>query len=128
MNLKSLVAPAWAALSILFLSGCNVVIQSPADQSTLTPPAVAVNIGLPGLYRAGTFSARLNEADITSQVTVNAQGTTAVAGLTLNPGSYMLDVTACWGLNIVFVQARSEEHTSELQSPFLISYAVFCLK
>src|SRR5216117_4218611 len=25
-------------------------------------------------------------------------------------------------------QLRSEEHTSELQSPFLISYAVFCLK
>src|SRR5216117_4511751 len=25
-------------------------------------------------------------------------------------------------------QRRSEEHTSELQSPFLISYAVFCLK
>src|SRR5216117_4237212 len=25
-------------------------------------------------------------------------------------------------------EARSEEHTSELQSPFLISYAVFCLK
>ena len=23
---------------------------------------------------------------------------------------------------------RSEEHTSELQSPFLISYAVFCLR
>src|SRR5216117_3920466 len=27
----------------------------------------------------------------------------------------------------IFVK-RSEEHTSELQSPFLISYAVFCLK
>ena len=27
-----------------------------------------------------------------------------------------------------FVQARSEEHTSELQSPVPISYAVFCLK
>src|SRR5216117_2287492 len=26
------------------------------------------------------------------------------------------------------VSGRSEEHTSELQSPFLISYAVFCLK
>ena len=26
------------------------------------------------------------------------------------------------------VLLRSEEHTSELQSPFLISYAVFCLK
>src|SRR5213079_3692355 len=25
-------------------------------------------------------------------------------------------------------QARSEEHTSELQSPVVISYAVFCLK
>src|SRR5216117_4296262 len=25
-------------------------------------------------------------------------------------------------------ERRSEEHTSELQSPFLISYAVFCLK
>ena len=24
--------------------------------------------------------------------------------------------------------ARSEEHTSELQSPLIISYAVFCLK
>src|SRR5439155_9968761 len=34
MKLKSLVAAAWAALSILFLSGCNVVIQAPADQST----------------------------------------------------------------------------------------------
>src|SRR5216117_256614 len=28
----------------------------------------------------------------------------------------------------IFRKARSEEHTSELQSPFLISYAVFCLK
>src|SRR5216117_3602824 len=26
------------------------------------------------------------------------------------------------------LRVRSEEHTSELQSPFLISYAVFCLK
>src|ERR1051325_12016123 len=25
-------------------------------------------------------------------------------------------------------QCRSEEHTSELQSPYVISYAVFCLK
>ena len=29
--------------------------------------------------------------------------------------------------DIFFFAARSEEHTSELQSPFLISYAVFCL-
>src|SRR3546814_2336217 len=31
-------------------------------------------------------------------------------------------------LNIAWVQARSEEHTSELQSLMRISYAVFCLK
>src|SRR5216117_4515491 len=30
----------------------------------------------------------------------------------------------CWASTLT----RSEEHTSELQSPFLISYAVFCLK
>src|SRR3546814_7864821 len=31
-------------------------------------------------------------------------------------------------LHSKFSQARSEEHTSELQSPMRISYAVFCLK
>ena len=29
---------------------------------------------------------------------------------------------------IAEVRKRSEEHTSELQSPYVISYAVFCLK
>ena len=29
---------------------------------------------------------------------------------------------------VVFPELRSEEHTSELQSPRCISYAVFCLK
>src|SRR3546814_1528003 len=32
------------------------------------------------------------------------------------------------GLDALFVCARSEEHTSELQSLMRISYAVFCLK
>src|SRR3546814_8804410 len=36
-----------------------------------------------------------------------------------HPGSY-------WGTTAY--KARSEEHTSELQSPMRISYAVFCLK
>ena len=30
--------------------------------------------------------------------------------------------------NLADLSARSEEHTSELQSQFRISYAVFCLK
>ena len=37
----------------------------------------------------------------------------------------MLQMGGC--LSIVH-RYRSEEHTSELQSPILISYAVFCLK
>src|SRR3546814_4000688 len=32
------------------------------------------------------------------------------------------------GVGAIGPQARSEEHTSELQSPMRISYAVFCLK
>src|SRR3546814_5735054 len=40
-----------------------------------------------------------------------------------NPG---IDVEA--GLHVAIEQARSEEHTSELQSLMRISYAVFCLK
>src|SRR3546814_1536333 len=36
--------------------------------------------------------------------------------------------TALGAANSMFEQARSEEHTSELQSLMRISYAVFCLK
>src|ERR1043165_6992520 len=39
------------------------------------------------------------------------------------------DVSLIWPLtSLGFVLTRSEEHTSELQSRGLISYAVFCLK
>src|SRR3546814_2636284 len=33
-----------------------------------------------------------------------------------------------WGESVIIGVARSEEHTSELQSLMRISYAVFCLK
>src|SRR5258706_37188 len=105
MNLRSLLAAACAAPPVALPRACTAAPRAPADQSTLTTSAVAVNIALPGLYRTGTFSARLNEADVTSQFTVNAQGGSAVAGLTLAPGPYVLDVAACWGPDIVFVQA-----------------------
>src|SRR3546814_3824339 len=36
--------------------------------------------------------------------------------------------TAAAALAVAFFSARSEEHTSELQSLMRISYAVFCLK
>jgi len=35
--------------------------------------------------------------------------------------TYEIDLDKCGPM-------RSEEHTSELQSPYVISYAVFCLK
>ena len=38
-------------------------------------------------------------------------------------GYVELDKYACY-----VIADRSEEHTSELQSPSIISYAVFCLK
>ena len=45
--------------------------------------------------------------------------------------NFMLVTEACtdiWYSSSTTVDARSEEHTSELQSPPYISYAVFCLK
>src|SRR3546814_3159614 len=33
-----------------------------------------------------------------------------------------------WGVELVLIRFRSEEHTSELQPLMRISYAVFCLK
>jgi hypothetical protein len=101
--LKSkLLASGWIAGFLLLLSGCNVVIKNPPDQATVLIPAVAVNVDLPPFYRAGTFGAQLNDADITSQFTVDAQNRTADANLTLIPGQYILDVTACWIININF--------------------------
>jgi len=39
----------------------------------------------------------------------------------------LLVLSAC-GYRLAGTVTRSEEHTSELQSPTTISYAVFCLK
>src|SRR3546814_2635474 len=41
---------------------------------------------------------------------------------------YLRDLEIPEGANVVALHARSEEHTSELQSLMRISYAVFCLK
>src|SRR3546814_9517110 len=49
----------------------------------------------------------------------------AVAGVTADPGLGRAGQAARQG---VAVDARSEEHTSELQSLMRTSYAVFCLK
>src|SRR3546814_7436942 len=43
-------------------------------------------------------------------------------------GQVVIRETLQEGLEVIFGEARSEEHTSELQSLMRISYAVFCLK
>ena len=95
-----------AALGILIVSvatGCSVIIVEPKDQSVTVPASVASEITLPGMYKANTFRARLNERDVTSQYTVaNGKATGTLTGLVAAP--YVLDVDACWGLNILFVQ------------------------
>src|SRR3546814_8699274 len=53
---------------------------------------------------------------------------TTVAGCTNSPTKFISDLTVVDGVITVAATARSEEHTSELQSLMRISYAVFCLK
>src|SRR3546814_1492805 len=59
-----------------------------------------------------------------------------VAAVPLGKRATAIDADAFWGWGMLFAAvvglfllfARSEEHTSELQSLMRISYAVFCLK
>src|SRR3546814_8908445 len=60
----------------------------------------------------------------------NSTGTSTLTGTFIN-GANEAAVPPYAGLaavNASFVDVRSEEHTSELQSLMRISYAVFCLK
>src|ERR1051325_11935914 len=49
-------------------------------------------------------------------------------GVILVPRYGMKVEVATFRSDIGYADGRSEEHTSELQSPYVISYAVFCLK
>ena len=48
--------------------------------------------------------------------------------ITLPPSGAMIDLLFSSEERLTSASCRSEEHTSELQSPVPISYAVFCLK
>src|SRR3546814_2123374 len=58
-----------------------------------------------------------------------ASGTADLAAASVAGLPWPCDISACWiAAKSSGVTARSEEHTSELQSLMRISYAVFCLQ
>src|SRR3546814_4788460 len=87
----------------------------------------------------GTVNAAgLRNGDTLTAVTSGAAIWTSAAGATSDIGAYAVAGSGLaadsHNYNVTFAQdaanatARSEEHTSELQSLMRISYAVFCLK
>src|SRR3546814_3381623 len=98
--------------------------------SSLAPAGIAAAAAKAGVVTDGSADATANEAlfqreldnnlAIASQLQLNATPTWVV-GNRLLQGQVGYDT-------LRQVIARSEEHTSELQSLMRISYAVFCLK
>src|SRR3546814_6054839 len=73
------------------------------------------------LFRSTEF-----EKATSCKVTIKTAGTSDEMVALMNEGGFDL-VTASGDASLRLI-ARSEEHTSELQSLMRISYAVFCLK
>src|SRR3546814_5980499 len=82
------------------------------------------NVSIPSI--AGDLGVSLSQGAwvITSFAVANAIAVPLTGWLTQRIGEVRLFTSSI----VLFVIARSEEHTSELQSLMRISYAVFCLK
>src|SRR3546814_8616732 len=78
--------------------------------------------GAPATPATGTISETSNFASIEVQAVTTGPGTNMQAGATLN-----VSLAGLASLASVQFGARSEAHTSELQSLMRTSYAVFCL-
>src|SRR3546814_6089938 len=87
----------------LFRSVCHLYVDAAADPAAATRLAVDGKLSRPGVCNA--LETLLVHADIADKWLPDALATLARGGA-----------------------ARSEEHTSELQSLMRISYAVFCLQ
>src|ERR1043165_3704676 len=148
--------PLGAATTFGVLAGSTVTSTGDTtvngDLGVSPGTAVTGTLRVTGMFHAGDPAAAQAQSDLTIAYN-DAAGRTVGAitlagdlgGLTLTPGLYKTtssleissgDITldAHGDPNAVFIfqmgstLTRSEEHTSELQSRGLISYAVFCLK
>src|SRR3546814_4333172 len=95
--------------------------------------------GLPGAFPALAGSEIINDDNPETLIRIILQGYDARAEYAAMPpfATQLSDAEiaaiatherSSWGNNASPVDARSEEHTSELQSLMRISYSVFCLK
>lgn len=78
--------------------GCAIVIKAPPDLAPAVQSPLPVAVTLPDYYVSGSFSAQLNGEDITPSFTLAWPDATAT--LDLPPGTYRLDVTGCWQVNL----------------------------
>lgn len=103
--------------TVLLTTACGITIVRPVNQSSAAPSSVASEVTLPAFYKPNTFRASLNERDVTASYTisiVNSINGTANGTLTgLTPGTYVLDVGACWGINVLFVTQPRDPITGD---------------
>src|SRR3546814_4166546 len=84
--------------------------------------AAGVQVTLP-IFTGGRRSAQVRQAQSRSSQAIEQYIEVERGVIAQTRGAY-----AAWQANERIIAARSEEHTSELQSLMRISYAVFCLK
>jgi len=97
----------------------SITINHQTNALTATSGNITVNDNVPGpALVSGTTIKTVNG------VSVLGSGDLVTGDVTLAGTQTLTNKTIDYGFNTL----RSEEHTSELQSRFGISYAVFCLK
>src|SRR3546814_2449089 len=125
--LRAKATPSWPSVS-RFLAA---ILPASASASTLALlNSTASSASLLDLASASFERSWKSAVRASVRALASSANFLTVSFMVLNPlvaAAYVFGATLILGA-IVFAAARSEEHTSELQSLMRISYAVFCLK